>query len=58
MYFDPFTGFPMLWIPTQRKVYSVGKDGLDDGGDPIFDISVPIAATNASTSSTSHSSRR
>lgn len=41
-YFDPFTGFPMLWSPTQKKLYSVGKDGLDDGGDPIFDISVPL----------------
>lgn len=42
-YFDPFTGFPMLWSPTQKKLYSVGKDGLDDGGDPTFDISVPLA---------------
>ena len=42
MYFDPFTGFPMLWSPTQKKLYSVGKDGLDDGGDPTFDISVPL----------------
>lgn len=42
MYFDPFTGFPMLWSPTQSKLYSVGKDGLDDGGDPTFDISVPL----------------
>jgi hypothetical protein len=42
-YFDPFTGFPMLWSPTQHKLYSVGKDGLDDGGDPLFDISVPLA---------------
>jgi hypothetical protein len=40
-YFDPFTGLPMLWSPTQHKLYSVGKDRLDDGGDPTFDISVP-----------------
>jgi hypothetical protein len=40
-FFDPFTGLPMLWCETQGKVYSVGKDGLDDGGDPVFDISVP-----------------
>ncbi|HET9845611.1 MAG TPA: hypothetical protein VFQ02_07650 [Nitrospira sp.] len=40
-YFDPFTGLPMLWSPTQQKLYSVGKDRLDDGGDPTFDISVP-----------------
>jgi len=40
-YFDPFTGLPMLWSPTQHKLYSVGRDRLDDGGDPTFDISVP-----------------
>ncbi|HSB44940.1 MAG TPA: hypothetical protein VLD60_08015 [Nitrospira sp.] len=40
-YFDPFSGLPMLWSPTQQKLYSVGKDRLDDGGDPTFDISVP-----------------
>ncbi|HJT21378.1 MAG TPA: hypothetical protein VJ746_12960 [Nitrospira sp.] len=40
-YFDPFSGFPMLWSPTQQKLYSVGRDRLDDGGDPSFDISVP-----------------
>jgi hypothetical protein len=39
-YFDPFTGLPMLWSATQQKLYSVGKDRLDDGGDPTFDISV------------------
>ncbi len=58
MYFDPFTGLPMLWSPTQRKLYSVGKDGLDDGGDPTFDISVPLAiAMDSSTSSGPRSSR-
>ena len=40
-YFDPFSGLPMLWSPTQHKLYSVGEDRLDDGGDPTFDISVP-----------------
>jgi hypothetical protein len=50
-YFDPFTGLPMLWSPTQKKLYSVGKDGLDDGGDPTFDISVPLTVgTDSSTS--------
>ncbi len=46
-YFDPFTGFPMLWSPTQHTLYSVGKDGLDDGGDAAFDISVPLTDTLA-----------
>jgi hypothetical protein len=40
-YYDPFSGLPMLWSPTQQKIYSVGKDRYDDGGDPSFDISVP-----------------
>lgn len=58
MYFDPFTGFPMLWSPTQKKLYSVGRDGLDDGGDPTFDISVPLTvAMDASTTAGSRSTR-
>ena len=40
-YYDPFSGLPMLWNPTQQKIYSVGKDRFDDGGDTGFDISVP-----------------
>ncbi|MDE3219237.1 MAG: hypothetical protein KGO23_07680 [Nitrospirota bacterium] len=40
-YYDPFSGLPMLWSPTQQKIYSVGKDRFDDGGDAGFDISVP-----------------
>ena len=46
-YFDPFTGLPMLWSPTQQKLYSVGRDQLDDGGDPTFDISVPAVVEEA-----------
>lgn len=44
-YFDPFSGLPMLWSPTQKKIYSVGKDRFDDGGDLSFDISVPAVVT-------------
>jgi hypothetical protein len=40
-YYDPFTGLPMLWSATQGKVYSIGKDHIDDGGDSSFDISAP-----------------
>jgi len=40
-YFDPFTGLPMLWSQTQQKIYSVGKDRLDDGADASFDITAP-----------------
>ena len=46
-YFDPFTGLPMLWSPTQQKLYSVGRDRLDDGGDATFDISVPAVVGQA-----------
>ncbi len=44
-YFDPYTGLPMLWSPTQQRLYSVGKDRLDDGGDPSFDITVPAVVS-------------
>ena len=45
-YYDPFSGLPMLWSPTQHKIYSVGKDRYDDGGDPSFDISVPAIVSH------------
>lgn len=40
-YFDPFSGLPMLWSQSHRRLYSVGKDGLDDDGDTTFDIVTP-----------------
>jgi len=46
-YYDPFSGLPMLWSPTQQKIYSVGKDRYDDGGDVSFDISVPAIVSHA-----------
>jgi hypothetical protein len=57
-YFDPFTGLPMLWSPTQQKLYSVGKDRLDDGGDPTFDISVPVIIAQTPPSTEAQSVRR
>ncbi|HKT35074.1 MAG TPA: hypothetical protein VJR03_09600 [Nitrospira sp.] len=63
-YFDPFTGLPMLWSPTQHKLYSVGRDRLDDGGDPTFDISVPavvgqiLVKTGTTGPTAAHSVRR
>jgi len=45
-YYDPFSGLPMLWSPTQQRIYSVGKDRYDDGGDPSFDISVPAIVSH------------
>jgi len=46
-YYDPFSGLPILWSPTQQKIYSVGKDRYDDGGDAGFDISVPAIVSLA-----------
>jgi hypothetical protein len=46
-YYDPFSGLPMLWSPTQQKIYSVGRDRYDDGGDVSFDISVPAIVSLA-----------
>lgn len=46
-YYDPFSGLPMLWSPTQQKIYSVGKDRFDDGGEQSFDISVPAIISSA-----------
>ena len=46
-YNDPFSGLPMLWSPTQQKIYSVGKDRYDDGGDTGFDISAPAIVSLA-----------
>ena len=45
-YYDPFSGLPMLWSPTQQRIYSVGKDRYDDGGDASFDISVPVIVSH------------
>jgi hypothetical protein len=47
-YYDPFSGLPMLWSPTQQRIYSVGKDRYDDGGDLTFDISVPAIVSRTS----------
>jgi len=46
-YYDPFSGLPMLWSPTQQKIYSIGKDRFDDGGDASFDLSVPAIVSLA-----------
>lgn len=53
-YYDPFSGLPMLWSPTRQKIYSVGKDHYDDGGDTGFDISVPAIVTLAAAPKESH----
>ncbi len=40
--YDPFTGIPMTWNASQGTIYSVGRDGRDDGGESSFDVSVKL----------------
>ena len=47
-YYDPFSGIPMLWNPTTGQLYSVGKDGKDNGGDITLDIAVSTSLGMAS----------
>ncbi|HXF92773.1 MAG TPA: hypothetical protein VNK46_08445 [Nitrospiraceae bacterium] len=48
--YDPFTGLPMLLSTKKNLLYSVGKDGKDDDGDPRLDVTVllPRVAPSAS----------
>ncbi len=41
-FYDPFTGLPMLLSTKKNLLYSVGKDGKDDDGDPRLDVAVLI----------------
>jgi hypothetical protein len=41
-FYDPFTELPMLINASRGMLYSVGMDRKDDGGDPVFDVSVPF----------------
>jgi hypothetical protein len=41
-FYDPFTELPMMVSGSRGSIYSVGMDHKDDGGDPIFDVSVPL----------------
>lgn len=39
-FYDPFTGFPMLLNSKKTKLYSIGRNGKDDDGDPKLDVAV------------------
>jgi hypothetical protein len=41
-FFDPFTELPMLTNGAKTLLYSIGRDGTDNNGDPKQDIIVPI----------------
>lgn len=49
-FYDPFTGLPMLLSAKKNLLYSVGKDGQDDDGDPRLDVTVLIPRSVPTTS--------
>ena len=53
-YYDPFTGLPMLVNAPKGLMYSVGRDGKDQEGDPAHDV---VALIPPSRSETGESSR-
>ncbi len=53
-YYDPFTGLPMLVNSKKGLMYSVGRDGKDQEGDPAHDV---VALIPPSRSETGESSR-
>ncbi len=48
-FYDPFTGLPMLINSKKGLIYSVGRDGKDQEGDPKFDIAVSILPSSTTT---------
>jgi uncharacterized membrane protein len=55
MFYDPYTGLPMLANLKKRVLYSVGHDGKDQDGDPQYDVVVAMPANPASASPKSSS---
>jgi hypothetical protein len=41
-HYDPFTGLPMLVDQQKGVMYSVGQDGKDQEGDPLYDVVAAI----------------
>jgi hypothetical protein len=41
-YYDPFTGLPMLVNQRRGVIYSVGRDGKDQEGDNVRDVTAMI----------------
>jgi hypothetical protein len=46
-YYDPFTGLPMLVNQRTGVIYSVGRDGKDQEGDDVRDVTalIPLSAS-------------
>jgi hypothetical protein len=47
-YYDPFTGLPMLVNQRKGVLYSVGRDGKDQEGDSVRDVTVTIPLSSDS----------
>ena len=47
-YYDPFTGLPMLVNQRKGVIYSVGRDGKDQEGDGLRDVTAMIPAFSSS----------
>ena len=48
-YYDPFTGLPMLVNSKKGLMYSVGRDGKDQDGDPTHDVVAMIPPIRSET---------
>jgi hypothetical protein len=46
-HYDPFTGLPMLVDQQKGVMYSVGRDGKDQEGDPLYDVVATIPKTQS-----------
>ena len=46
-HYDPFTGLPMLVDQQKGVMYSVGRDGKDQEGDPLHDVVALIPKTQS-----------
>jgi hypothetical protein len=46
-YYDPFTGLPMLVNQRKGVIYSVGRDGKDQEGDSLRDVTATIPTLSA-----------
>ena len=57
-YYDPFTGLPMLVNQRKGVIYSVGRDGKDQEGDSLRDVTATIPAFSLSDARRSSASTR
>ena len=58
-YYDPFTGLPMLVNQRKGVIYSVGRDGKDQEGDDVHDVTamIPLSVSESRRSAAASSVR-